>query len=163
MLLKHATFAKKTAQEIQEALDKALNPQTMTVESIHKKSILAAYDEKYMTEDNKTKYKPGYGAQEKNGKFALQFPEPKEASVFFAEQAKLNRKFVVIDANSGLVLAYSNGNDGKLYGTDHKEFSVGTDPFKQTVKGEKFDPLSWKMPEPEPVQEASSPSTGPSI
>ncbi|AHE67113.1 hypothetical protein [Legionella oakridgensis] len=81
-----------------------------------------------------------------NGMTKLSFPSLADASLFFQEQSEKNRRFIVVDADTQTVMAYSNGKDGKLYHGDGREFQKGDVLTPSGISHEDF-----KIPEPDSI------------
>ena len=74
---------------------------------------VAAYNKLCLNQDGT--YKDGYEAPEVNedGSISFKFPSEEEAVDFFSDRAKKGEKFMILDASTNEMLAFSNG-DGNL-------------------------------------------------
>lgn len=88
--------------------------------------------------------KPGYKAPVVNadGSIALAFPNKGDAENFCMDQAGKGQRFVLIDAETKTVMAYSNGN-GTLFHADGTEFQKG-----DTLKPSPITIDTFTLPEP---------------
>ena len=82
------------------------------------KAIIADY---YTRFGGRAGYKPPI---EEKGCLSLSFPNKGDALSFFGEQAQKGRKMTIIDAETGNVMAYSNGLDGTLYHADGSPYDL---------------------------------------
>lgn len=103
-----------------------------------KDDIIAAYNARFGG-------KPGFVQPVRNedGSVSLSFPEKGDAESFFMDQAAKGRKMIIIDGETGTIMAYSNGGDGTLYHADGKPFEKGDELKPSTIKKEDFT-----LPEP---------------
>jgi len=88
--------------------------------------------------------KPGYVAPVVNtdGSISLSFPEKGDAEDFCLDQAGKGRRFIVIDAETNTVMAYSNG-DGNLYNANGDVFKKG-----DSLKPSNISRNGFELPEP---------------
>lgn len=114
----------KKKQQIAEAQANQLKKNKFVMESdTESDSILADYKTRYAQE---SWYKE---PKTVDGRTEFTFPGPEDACQFFQAQAEKNRTFVICDAETNHVVAYSNG-DGIMRHADGKEFE----------KGDRFEP-----------------------
>lgn len=116
--LKNAELTQMSLQQLQGELNKPTAEQEVSVKSNNLNDIIDDYRKKFGKEDW---YKE---PEAKNGKVDLTFPSKEALTNFIQEQADQNRPFVVVDAKTNQVMAYSNG-DGTLYHGDGKPFVDG--------------------------------------
>ncbi|KTD11669.1 substrate of the Dot/Icm secretion system [Legionella gratiana] len=140
-----------TAHEEEEAKKK----QSVLVQSADMDRLLKNYREfcqnrKPPIEVDENKLKP-----DKDGKVSLDFKSPEDMNAFFKERAAANDRFVIIDAKTNQVLAFSNGDkeiyrpgkppDGKPRKLEEGESIL---PKKEEMGNlPKYDD-KFKMPEP---------------
>jgi hypothetical protein len=88
--------------------------------------------------------KPGYKAPVVNadGSIALAFPNKGDAENFCMDQAGKGQRFVLIDAETKTVMAYSNG-DGTLFHADGSAFQ-----HRDTLKPSPIAMDTFTLPEP---------------
>ena len=88
--------------------------------------------------------KAGYVAPIVNtdGSISLSFPEKGDAEDFCVDQAEKGRRFIMIDAETKKVMAYSNG-DGTLYHAEGGVFQKGDSLKPSSILRDDF-----KLPEP---------------
>lgn len=151
---KYKQFASLTSQAMKEQLDQqlqvsaTLSTKKATVKSDELDLMLEDYNNLYPEE--RCSKEPWYKKPEmKDGKMELAFPSEKAMTDFFEDQSSKNRAFMVVDAQTNKVMAYSNG-DGKLYHGNGTEFKSGD---KLTPSG--VDLAQFQMPEPEVEQRSS--------
>jgi hypothetical protein len=101
------------------------------------KAIVSAYNKMFGG-------KPGYVEPVVNtdGSISLSFPEKGDAEGFCVDQAKKGRRFIVIDAETKTVMAYSNG-DGTLYHANGDVFKKG-----DSLKPSSIPRNGFELPEP---------------
>ncbi|HFY0601834.1 TPA: Dot/Icm T4SS effector CegC4 [Legionella pneumophila] len=133
---KYMEFLQMTSQQMEEELKKRGPVKEVDVKGKDIDPIIADYKKLYSKE---SWYKE---PETKDGKTHLTFPSQEAAGTFFRDQAEKNRSFIVIDATTNKVLAYSNG-DGKLYNGNGSLYQGGD------FKASKEDFTSFKMPERE--------------
>ena len=115
---RHKEFLQMSSQQMEEELKKKGLMKKVGVESEDSKLILEDYKRKYGEE---SWYKE---PEEKDGKTTLTFPSEEEVGIFFGEQAKANRSFILVDHETKKVIAYSNG-DGTLYNGNGSVYEGG--------------------------------------
>lgn len=100
---------------------------------VDEKEIIAAYYERFGRQ-------PGYKQPvvNKDGSISMSFPNKGDAESFFADEARKGRKMVIIDAETGTVMAYSNGLDPTLYHADGRAFEPGDELQPSAIKKEDF-------------------------
>jgi hypothetical protein len=88
--------------------------------------------------------KPGYVEPVVNtdGSINLSFPQKGDAENFCVGQAEKGRRFIVIDAETKTVMAYSNG-DGTLYHANGDAFKKG-----DSLKPSSIPRNGFELPEP---------------
>ncbi len=88
--------------------------------------------------------KAGYVAPVVNtdGSIYLSFPEKGDAEDFCVDQAEKGRRFIMIDAETKTVMAYSNG-DGTLYHANGDVFQKG-----DSLKPSSISRNGFELPEP---------------
>ena len=88
--------------------------------------------------------KAGYVAPVVNtdGSISLSFPKKGDAEDFCMDQAVKGRRFIVIDAETNTVMAYSNG-DGTLYHANGDVFKQG-----DSLKPSRISRNGFELPEP---------------
>ncbi|MFO9101080.1 Dot/Icm T4SS effector CegC4 [Legionella pneumophila] len=133
---KYMEFLQMTSQQMEEELKKRGPVKEVEVKGKDIDPIIEDYKKLYSKE---SWYKE---PETKDGKTHLTFPSQEAAGTFFRDQAEKNRSFIVIDAATNKVLAYSNG-DGKLYNGNGSIYQGGD------FKASKEDFTSFKMPERE--------------
>ncbi len=142
--------------EFQSAMKRKLNEvhakakaSVMQVQSDHDNdAIIALYIKKYRKKDNS--YENGYQEPTppgKDGHTTLKFPTPVDAASFFMEAAHDHTSFIVIDAKTKMVTAYSNG-DGVLRRADGTEYKAGDPMVPSTTP---LDQLKMLEPAPRPA------------
>ncbi len=116
--LRNAELAQLSLEQLQDELQKSAAPEEADFKSSNMDEILADYKKKFGEEE-------WYQEPKVDGnKVTLTFASKEALSDFAQEQAEKNRPFVVVDAKTQQVMAYSNG-DGKLYHGNGKEFNKG--------------------------------------
>lgn len=124
--------------------------QSVLIQSQDMEKILSAYKAFCKKKGYDDKDLP---APDKDGKVSLDFKSPEDMTDFFKERADAKDRFVMIDAETKKVLAYSNG-DGKLYRP-----GIGKDGVPEEITGKSLLPTAeqmkglpdhegFKMPEP---------------
>ncbi|WP_199742189.1 hypothetical protein [Legionella qingyii] len=106
---------------------------SVRIQSEQAEALLAAYKEhcgaKWLKDHPPEK--------DENGRLTLSFKSEEDMASFFEKQAKSGQSFIMIDAETNKVIAYSNG-DGKLYQTSKdgpKEYTGGPlAPNKEAMK-----------------------------
>lgn len=117
-LLENAALARLSSAQLQEELDKLTETQEVSIKSDNISDIIADYKKQFGDKDWYEEPKV------EDGKVTLRFQTMEELTDFLQGQAQKNRKFVVIDAATNQVMAYSNG-DGTLYHGNGKPFAKG--------------------------------------
>lgn len=104
-------------QSLKSRLDEEKSKTGPVVKSSESKVILDSYQTKATHADGS--YKEGYKKPDikEDGSIALSFPKPEDAGEFFQAQAKAGVPFMVVDAKTNKVMAYSNG-DGTMKNGD---------------------------------------------
>ncbi|KTD65593.1 substrate of the Dot/Icm secretion system [Legionella santicrucis] len=144
-----SNFTATTDKEDEEAKKK----QSVLVQSADMERLLKDYkkfcqSQKPPIEVNEDKLKP-----DEEGKVSFDFKTPEQMTDFFKQQAADGRRFVMVDAETNKVLAYSNG-DGKLYRP-----GLGKDKEPEEITGKSLLPTKeqlkdlpehkgFEMPEP---------------
>lgn len=83
--------------------------------------------------------KPGFVQPvEKDGCVTFSFPMDGDAESFFMDEAQKGNEMLIIDAKTGVVLAYSTGADGVLYHSDGRPFEEGDRFEPSNIKKEDF-------------------------
>lgn len=133
---KYMEFLQMSSQQMEEELKKRGPVKEVDVKSKDIDAIVEDYKKLYSKE---SWYKE---PETKDGKTTLTFPSQEALGDFLKGQAEKNRSFVVVDAATNKVLAYSNG-DGKLYNGNKTPYTGGE--FQASDK--EFS--HFKMPERE--------------
>lgn len=126
--------------EEEESKKKSIRIQSEQVEA-----LLAAYKEHCGAKW----FKDHPPEKDENGRLSLTFKSEEDMASFFQKQAKEGQSFIMVDAATNKVIAYSNG-DGKLYQTtkDGPKANEGGSlfPSKEAMK-DLPDLDGFKLPE----------------
>ncbi|WP_207387296.1 hypothetical protein [Fluoribacter gormanii] len=112
--------ALRTAEEEELASKK----KSVRIQSEQAEALLAAYKQHCGAKW----FKDHPPERDENGRLSLSFKSDEDMASFFEKQAKSGQSFIMIDAETNKVIAYSNG-DGKLYQTSKngpKEYTGGS-------------------------------------
>ncbi|ARB92624.1 hypothetical protein [Legionella longbeachae] len=136
-----------------EEEEQAKKQQSVMVQSADMERLLNDYKKFCKKQNPPIDVKDDQLKPDDEGRVTLDFGTPEQMTDFFKQQAENGNRFVMIDAETNKVLAYSNG-DGKLYrpglGKDKEpEEITGKSllPTKEQMK-DLPDHKDFKMPEP---------------
>jgi hypothetical protein len=107
-----------TVGKVKDALDEgeSLKKKSVSIQADEAtlKKMLAAYRDFYKADEDWLKKNPG---ETKDGKLNLSFKSDEDLTKFLKSQADAKQSFILVDAATQKVIAFSNG-DGKLYKLD---------------------------------------------
>lgn len=108
----------KQTKSVEETLDqmaeKESKKQSALIQSEEMDKILEAYRQHCKNKTPPKEIKEDDLKADKDGKVNLQFDSPEDMTSFFKQQAEEKQRFIMIDAQTNKVIAYSNG-DGQLW------------------------------------------------
>lgn len=122
-----------------EEEEQAKKKQSVMVQSADMERLLKDYKKFCQSQKPPIEVKDDQLKPDDEGRVTFDFKTPEQMTDFFKQQAADGNRFVMIDAETNKVLAYSNG-DGKLYRP-----GLGKDKEPEEITGKSLMPTKEQM------------------